>query len=360
LTMDQIQLPQFSAPNLMQDLPKLGLPPIAAPAQQQQPQQSQPFPGLKKAPPAVGTTVNGYTYMGGDPRSRDPKVWAPATGDAFLNSLPLEDDQKTLIKMMANYEAPSSGTRGIGSPEVQQLVGLAKQYDPTFDVKNYKVRQDYLHDLNDQKANGTVQALNNAAMHLKSYDDEFQKLGNSDSAPEWWNAAKQNAAGLPLIGGMFGGSDRLKASGAARADATIAAPEIARVAQGGAPTVDEVNRQIENLGAGSWTGHGIGVRPSSEAGVMAALAQKIGDRMLSMQAQYRRAFGDTGPKEPLISPEAALATHQLLKRYAPDYENKLDYRMLTAGGFSPTQAKAMTPPVAPPAASSNGWTVKKR
>ncbi len=341
---------QASLPNLPPQMP-------AAPVQGQQ------FAGLKRPPPPVGTVQNGFKYMGGDPRSQDPSVWAPVTGDEFLGSVPLDEDKKTLIKMMANYEAPASGSRGIGSPEVQQLVSLAKRYDPTFDIKNYKVRQDYLKDLNDGKANGTIQALSNAALHAKAYDDEFQKLGNSDSAPEWFNAAKQNAAGIPLIGGMFGGSDRLKASGAAKTDATILGPEIARVAQGGSPTVDEVNRQIENLGAGSWTGHGIGVRPSTESGVMSAMAQKIGDRMLSMQAQYRRAFGDTPPKEPLLTPEAALAAHQLLKRYAPDYENKLDFKMLTAGGFSPQQARSMTAQQAPAAGqspASSGWTVTRR
>lgn len=334
--------------------PSIGLPPLMQPPADAAPAPQQTYPGLKKPPPAVGTTVNGYTYMGGDPRSQDPSVWKPATGDEFLSSLPISDDKRTLIKMMANYEAPASGARGIGSPEVQQLVGFAKRYDPSFDIKTYKVRQDYLHDLNDQKANGTIQALSNAALHAKAYDDEFQKLGNSDSAPEWFNAAKQNLAGTPLIGGLFGGSDRLKASGAATEDATILGPEIARVAQGGPPTVDEVNRQIGTLGAGSWMGHGVGVRPSTEAGVVSAMAQKIGDRMMSMQAQYRRAFGDTAPKEPLITPEAALATHQLLKRYAPDYENKLDFKMLTAGGFSPDKASQMTTPSPAPAQGSAG------
>lgn len=351
----QFQLPQQSAPNIMGslNLPQIGggqgLPPL--PPQQTQPAQQpqQSYPGLKRPPPAVGAVVNGMTYTGGDPR--DPSVWKPASGDAFLNSLPIEDDKKTLIKMMANYEAPASGSRGLGSPEVQQLVGLAKQYDPSFDVKNYKVRQDYLHDLNDSKANGTIQALNNAAMHAKSFDDEFSKLGNSDGAYQWQNRLSQNLAGTPLIGSLFGGKPRLKASGAVGETATVLGPEIAKVAQGGAPTVDEVNRQMDNLDVGS--------RPSTEAGVMASMAQKIGDRMVSMQAQYRRAFGNATPKEPLLTPEAAMAAHQLLQKYSPDYESKLDYKMLTAGGFSPAQIKQQQ---AAPAQSSGagGWTVKKR
>jgi hypothetical protein len=312
-------------------------------APQQAPASMQPtYPGLKAAPPTVGATIDGYTYMGGDPRSKDPSVWKPASGDDYLNSLQLPDEKKALIKMMANYEAPASGARGIGSPEVQQLVGIAKKYDPTFDIKGYKVRQDYLHDLNDQKANGTIQALSNAAMHAKSFDDEFGKLGNSNYLPQFVNR------GLDYMSPF---SATQKAAGAANETSTVLAPEIARVAQGGSPTVDEVNRQVDNLD--------IGARPNIEAGTMSSMAQKIGDRMLSMQQQYRRAFGNQPPKEPLMTPEAAQATHQLLKKYSPDYENKLDYTLLTAGGFSPDKAKSMTSAPAPspaPSQGGSGWS----
>lgn len=351
--LDQVTFPQPQMPSLApQNLPQLGQAPAPMPQLAPQPQQqAQPvYPGLKRPPPAVGTTVNGYTYMGGDPRSKDPSVWKPASGDAYLNSLPLADDQKTLIKMMANYEAPSSGTRGIGSPEVQQLVGIAKQYDPTFDVKNYKVRQDYLHDLNDQKANGTIQSLNNAAMHLKSYDDEIGKLGNSNYLPQFMNRAMNYMSPFAAT---------QKAAGSVNETAAVLAPEIAKVAQGGAPTVEEVNNQSDNLD--------MGARPNVEAGVGSSMAQKIGDRLLSMQAQYRRAFGNAPPKEPLLTPQAAMATHQLLQKYAPGYEKQLDFTLLTAGGFTPEQAKQQQSAPAPSGAAlprlnaaSAGWTVKRR
>lgn len=345
--LDQVTLPQMQIPD-----PTAGLNIPSLPVQQASPQQqSAPvYPSLKRPPPSVGTTVNGYTYMGGDPRSKDPSVWKPASGDTFLNSLPIDDDKKTLIKMMANYEAPSSGTRGIGSPEVQQLVGIAKQYDPTFDVKNYKVRQDYLHDLNDQKANGNIQALNNAAMHLKSYDDEISKLGNSNYLPQIVNRT---------LNYMSPYSATRRAVGSVNETSSVLAPEIAKVAQGGAPTVEEVRSQSDNLD--------MGARPDVEAGVGSSMAQKIGDRVLSMQAQYRRAFGNTPPKEPLMTPQAAMATHQLLQKYAPDYEKKLDYTMLTAGGFGPDQAKSIQapkakvgpPPQSLPTTSAAGWGIQK-
>jgi len=342
----QPQLPMPPLPRLQQGAPAQAPQPMPQqlPQQQQDWQQNWRALGLKKPAPAIGTTVEGgHTYLGGDPRdTNNPNVWKQESGDAYLNSLSgLDDEKKTLVKMMASYDAPASGARGIGSPEVQQLVSIAKRYDPSFDIKQYKVRQDYLKTLTEGKANGTIQALSNAALHLKSYDDEFQKLGNWDLLPEWANAAKQG-----LVGSL-GGSTTLKASNAAKTDATIAGPEIARVAEGGAPTMDASNRQLENLGAGgNWftniLGSGIGLRPSSEAGTVSAMAQKVGDRLLTMQAQQRRAFGDKPPtNEPLITPEAADALHQLLTRYAPDYEKKLDYRMLTAGGYSPPQARSI-------------------
>jgi hypothetical protein len=308
--------------------------PVPAPQAPQQPV----YPGLKKPPPAIGTTINGFTYQGGDPRSKDASVWAPATGDTFLNSLPISEDKKDLIKMMTAYEAPASGNRGVGTPEVQQLVGFAKRYDPSFDIKNYKIRQDYLHDLIDSKTNITVQALGNAAKHLSSFDSEFQKLGNSDSMPEFLNAAAQGAAGLPFVGKYFGGSDRLKAAGAAKTDATIAGPEIARVAVGGQPNEPEINQQLSNLGANSWIDHGIGLKPSTEAGTIAAMAEKIGDRALTLQQQQQRAFGNSPVKTPLMAPEQADEIHKMMTKYSPGYDKKLNYGLLT-GGYDPRQGK---------------------
>lgn len=194
-------LPSISAPQLPPDLqamlaqngpqqlPQMGQQPPALPVQPQAAQPQQSYPGLKRPPPAIGATVNGYTYLGGDPRSQDPSVWQPASGDTFLGSLPLDDNKKTIVKAIANYELPPGSQRGgLGSPEVQQLLGLAKQYDPSFDAKNYagvlKARTEIGNP--DSKFNLTKTALNTAIDHAKLLADNIDALHNTQSPT--WNA----------------------------------------------------------------------------------------------------------------------------------------------------------------------------
>jgi hypothetical protein len=196
-------LPQLS----VGQLPQMGQqsqpqPQQAAPAQQAQSNSQQLYPGLRKPPPAVGTTVNGYTYLGGDPRSKDPAVWKPATGDTFLNSLPMDDTNKTLIKSIANYELPPGSQRGgLGSPEVQQLLGLAKRYDPTFNAQNYSAVQKARVEVAnpDSKFNLTKTALNTAIDHAAGLAQASDALNNSQSpvvngAVNWF---EQNVMGDP-------------------------------------------------------------------------------------------------------------------------------------------------------------------
>ncbi|HEY2011379.1 MAG TPA: hypothetical protein VGH23_20490 [Rhizomicrobium sp.] len=191
-------------------LPQIGQPQAqAAPAMQQQPQAQpnpqQPYPGLKKPPPRVGATVNGYTYLGGDPRSQSPDVWRPATGDAFLSSLPLDDTSKTLVKSIANYELPPGSQRGgLGSPEVQQLLGLAKRYDPTFNAQNYSAVQKARTEVAnpDSKFNLTKTALNTAIDHAAGLAEASDALNNGQSplvngAVNW---VESNVLGDPRVG----------------------------------------------------------------------------------------------------------------------------------------------------------------
>lgn len=207
--LDQMTLPQFQVPNVSSlNLPRMGDAP--APMPQPMPQQAQPqpqaqqsYPGLKRPPPAVGTTVNGMTYMGGDPRSKDPSVWRPAQGDTFLNSLPLDENQKTLVKGIANYDLPPGSQRGgLGSPEVQQLLGMAKQYDPDFSASDYVNRQQTRQAFLKGDYSKSVTALSTAIDHAAALAQAGKKLNNTGS-PAWnavanWTA--QNIGGDPRPG----------------------------------------------------------------------------------------------------------------------------------------------------------------
>lgn len=187
-TMSDVQAPQ-GLPMQPQSLPRMGA----------QPQQGQAPQGLRQAPPAIGATVNGYTYLGGDPRSKDPSVWRPASGDTFLNSLPITDQQKTLVKSIATYDLPPGSQRGgLGSPEVQQLLALAKQYDPNFSASDYAVRQATRTDFAKGKYSQTVNALNTAIDHANLLATDGKALNNT-SLPilNWIKNTASSAVGDP-------------------------------------------------------------------------------------------------------------------------------------------------------------------
>lgn len=178
-----INLPTQQAPSIAASLPQL---PQIDQTQPQPVATSQPtYVGLKRPPPAIGTVVNGYTYLGGDPRSQDTKVWKPASGEAYLNSLPVDNDKKTLIKAIANYELPPGSGRGglPASPEVQQMLSAAKQYNPQFDAKNYSaIQKTKLEVANpDSRFNLTKTALNTAIGHALGLAESAAALHNHQS-----------------------------------------------------------------------------------------------------------------------------------------------------------------------------------
>jgi len=170
------QAPQITAPQLSPDLlAMLARNTAAQPAAAQ----DQQYPGLRRPAPAIGTTINGYTYMGGDPRNQtDPSIWKPAQGDVFLDSLPLDDDKKTIVKAIANYDLPAGPQRGgLGTPQVQQLLGIVKQYDPSFDLKNYSPIQKTRLGIPDSRFNQT--ALDGAM-------DQAVQLQSAPTLPPQW------------------------------------------------------------------------------------------------------------------------------------------------------------------------------
>lgn len=290
------------------------------------------YPGLKKPPPAVGTVVNGFKYMGGDPRSQDPNVWAPLHGDDYLNSLPIDPDKRAVIQSIANYELPpGSGRGGIGSPEVQQLLGFVKQYDPTFDAKNYKVRQDMLHEVNQGTLSGQLKNLTNVSLHARDLQDAYDQMNLSPSPAVNF---VQNALARRL--GSYGGKDmgdRQRQIGRVNDAINFLAPEAGRLGMGSAPNEADIQAVRSQFNEDT--------TPLMAEGGLTDIAHKIAQRLLGIQDQWKRAFGNIKPKQPLINKEAAIALHDLIGRYQVRGADDLDWNVLTAGGWSPAQARAI-------------------
>lgn len=328
-------LPNLSAPQLPPDLqamlaqngpsqlPQLGQQPPAPPVQAQ-PQQT--YPGLKRQPPAVGTTLNGFTYMGGDPRSQDPTVWKPASGDTFLNSLPLDTDKKTLVKAIANYELPPGSQRGgLGTPEVQQLLSLAKQFNPDFDAKNYSAIQKTKTEIAnpDSRFNLTKTALNTAIDHARGLAESSDALHNWQSplinAPA--NFVEQHVLGDPRQGNF-------------NQNAQLLAGEVVKAATGSPSGGGEGDRMQQNAN------YPLNGSPTQQNQAIGKTVDLLKGKLDEMTATLRAAGNPKANALDLLSPSARASWQTLSQRYG-------------AGGTSGMG-------IAPPQQASGGWTVKRR
>lgn len=291
-------LPQITAPNMGGgQLPQT--PALAPPQQAAAPQQT--YPGLKRPPPAVGTTVNGYTYMGGDPRSQDPNVWKPASGDEFLGSLPLDNEKKTLVKAIANYELPPGSQRGgLGTPEVQQLLSLAKQYNPEFDAKNYPAIQKTRTEIAnpDSRFNLTKTALNTAIDHARGLAESADALHNHQSpmlnaAGNW---VEQHVMGDPRQGNF-------------NQNAQLLAGEVVKAATGSANGGGEGDRIQQNAN------YPVNGSPDQQNQAIGKTVDLLKGKLDEMTATLRQAGNPKANALELLSPSARQSWETLSKRY---------------------------------------------
>jgi hypothetical protein len=306
-----------------------------------------PMAATPASPPAGGKRpkfVKGDKLYGlelaGD-NWKDKSQWKPVYGDDFIKSYPdMSSDTAALIKGIANYELPPGSQRGgLGSPEVQQLLSLAKRYDPNFDAKQYKVRQDFLSELNNKSApntmGGQLQVMDNASQHALAFDKAAHALHN-------WDIPYAPASLMSLVNKMASGGNR-EAQGKADQAQQSYSMEAPKVVMGGTPNEPELNAQREISDPY--------LPDRYTEGAMKDFAEKMGNRLGSIQTKAKRVWGPGGMPNGtmLISPEGAMAMHMLMRKYNSKADEAMDWKMLTAGGFDPKQIKEIQAPPKPTA-----------
>jgi hypothetical protein len=295
-----LPLPKFAGPSVSLDLPRIdpsqpslpspaGLPRMDGPSKPAQ-------AGSKKAP-EIGTTINGYTYMGGDPRSEDPSVWRPATGDTFLNSLPIDANKKAIVKAIANYDLPPGSQRGgLGSPEVQQLLGLAKQYDPDFSASDYSNRQQTRQAFLKGDYSKSITALSTAIDHARALADAGARLNNSGS-PMWnmvANAFDQYAMGDPRQSNY-------------KQIAQMEAGEVVKAVTGGNGTLEDRKDAVSN--------YPLNGSPAQQREAIATTVGLLKSKLDELNGTYQRGMGRQHSVMDLLSPSARRSWEALTKQY---------------------------------------------
>lgn len=107
---------------------------------------------------------------------------AGATGDEFLKSLPPQ--VAGMVKaMVEGRQSPPAGA-ALRSPQIQQLIMLANQYDPTFDATTWGARASMAKDWGDQgKIGQSNLAINTVIGHLGDLKKSADALNNFSYTP---------------------------------------------------------------------------------------------------------------------------------------------------------------------------------
>ena len=126
----------------------------------------------------------------------------PTSQAAFLKSLP--PDVQTYVKGMADYTiSPTTSAqrqyKGVANLTQEDALSLVKQYDPTYDEKQYAVRAAMQKSITSGTYSQSISAINTVIHHLDSLSQTAKALGNGTFP--LLNAGKniaQQTGGSPL------------------------------------------------------------------------------------------------------------------------------------------------------------------
>lgn len=206
----------------------------------------------------------------------------PTEQQSFLSSLPGGSNSglATLVQGLADYSInptaiPTRQYAGAAGYTEPQLLTLAKQYDPTYDSKQYATRAAMQKNVTSGTYSQTINAANTLVQHLAELQQTYKALGNGGILPGIFNAGKNTFQ-------QIGGSGT---QGAFNQAANAVATEAAKVYKGGAPTESEIaeNAKLfsDNMSPGQFK---------------AALSTMIGlmtGRLGTLASQYKQTMGKT-------------------------------------------------------------------
>lgn len=213
---------------------------------------------------------------------------APAPGDTTKTG---EDYLATLSPALAaQVKALADGRRAfptgaaLRSPQVQELVAAATQYDPTLDAANAATRVATRKDFTSGKAAQNITAMNTALGHLGTLSNAAKGLENR-SFPLWNTLAN---AGEQAIG-----DPRVKNFTLAR-DAV--ANELMKVFRGTGGSLAEIEEWKHNIDSSD--------SPEQLHAAITQATELLHSRLDAMNDQYSRGMNKSGDPIQLLSPHA--------------------------------------------------------
>lgn len=210
----------------------------------------------------------------------------PAYQQAFLAAFP--PLTQTNIKGLADYSFnPASFTTSArqaqGNLTQGQLIGLAKQYDPSYNEGSYAIRNSFLKNWQVGGQNSVIQAANTSIDHLTKLWSQAQNLGNANSGDLGPFTSKYNSVAQWLNEGAQNPNvNQFKQT------AIALAGEMARIYKNGsgsnaAPSDEEIKTQLGILTTN--------VSPQNAKGLIENGVNLMTDRLTSAMENYNSVMG---------------------------------------------------------------------
>ena len=194
-----------------------------------------------------------------------------ATGDALISQL--DPQFAALVKGIADYDIDPNSLRrsGIGKHQVGMILGVVKQYDPSYDQTQYTAKNKLRADFTSGKAANNSRSLNTAVAHLDTLQKTVDELNNGNfpalnKAENWWITQK--------------GDKRVRAFNTA---ATAVESELAAVFKGMGATDQEIKAWRDNFDSSS-------SHEQLKAGIDKAI-ELMGGRLDALRSQYQVGMG---------------------------------------------------------------------
>lgn len=109
-----------------------------------------------------------------------PSTATETQKDAWLSQL--EPSQAEIVKGYADYTLDPSKSTSMRSNERAKYIGLAKMYDPNFNMQKYPANAAYVKDVYSGKVANNIQSLNTLVGHLDSLNTSLDSL-KADKQP---------------------------------------------------------------------------------------------------------------------------------------------------------------------------------
>jgi hypothetical protein len=203
----------------------------------------------------------------------------------------LDPGKRAIVQALVDYKYPMPTGYALTKPEWQQYMGLAQQYDPSFDASQYAVRQKTRQSYANGKDAQSIQAFNTLAGHVGRLEQNFKTLNNTNFMPGIINPVEN------WFGGHLSGDTQSRLN-KAMADTQAVAEEAERAWRGVGGSEHQIQGWKDRLSTD--------MSPKAQMGVIDEMFGLIAEKMGGMKSNYEKVMGRPMDFH-MLTPETAAA-----------------------------------------------------